>query len=484
MDCYIGLDIGTTNSKAIALRRDGTTEIIYEQKTKKYHSNDIEFFSIDDIEHCMNLAIQNAQEKYTVKGISFSSVGESVVPVEISQKHAGNGAFGKALCDPLVWYDKATRTIAETLHEKVKIERYESRGVSLNYTMGLFKMLFMKDGNIVEKTNHPYTFLSIADYLAYRLTEKAYWDYSQACRSYLFDIHDRKWDSSLLSSLGFDMELPTCKPTGSYAGSTKTGIPVYLGGHDHIIGMYGIKLLFGSETLFYSMGSAAVLGGFTEGKGISKQVMKERMKRISNLTIGACCSESDYYIENSLRYFGKLHDALASFFGSNDPKGFYDTMNDIIEKDFSTENLPVFYVEGDRITKEGISGFELRNIQLGTNPIKVVTSLYTYMGIMTKIILDELSFHFPLPQIVAGGGIVRNRLMLQFISDIIGQPIRILQEKELSALGAALCAANGAGDTEIIKRAQQRIKISQIEPSPHAIARKETAEKMYKNFYS
>lgn len=74
--------------------------------------------------------------------------------------------------------------------------------------------------------------------------------------------------------------------------------------------------------------------------------------------------------------------------------------------------------------------------------------------------------------------------MLQFISDIIGQPIRILQEKELSALGAALCAANGAGDTEIIKRAQQKIKISQIEPSPHAIARKETAEKMYKNFYS
>lgn len=34
MDCYIGLDIGTTNSKAIALRRDGTTEIIYEQKQK------------------------------------------------------------------------------------------------------------------------------------------------------------------------------------------------------------------------------------------------------------------------------------------------------------------------------------------------------------------------------------------------------------------------------------------------------------------
>ena len=68
--------------------------------------------------------------------------------------------------------------------------------------------------------------------------------------------------------------------------------------------------------------------------------------------------------------------------------------------------------------------------------------------------------------------------MLQFIADIIGRPIRILQERELTALGAALAAAYGQGDPAVIRKLQQNIDSVQIHPSEHSAARRRLAEQM------
>ncbi|MCF7914914.1 MAG: hypothetical protein K9L66_07110 [Spirochaetaceae bacterium] len=478
MDCYLGIDIGTTNTKALALRSDGTTEVVYTDATPKYSRHGVEYFALESIERSVFKAITKAMTENEVKGISFSSVGESVVPVPLSKNGATPEAPGRAISDPIVWYDRVTCPIEAELHERGVLGAYEFRGVQSNHTMGLYKMIAMQR-NELRDSEQKYTFLPLADYFPYLMTGIMKWDYSQACRSFVFDIHSGEWDDEAMRAAGLHVALPDTIPTGVRLGLSSDSVPVYIGGHDHIVGMYGIKLLYGDNTLFYSMGSAAVLGGFISDAHPELSVrMQAALRETDNLTVGVSHEHVKYYVENSMRYFGKLHDALATLFGAQSPKEFYDQLNPLIEAAEKNGELPCFLVEGDRIAKERIEGFQLRGMNIGDTPQKVGHALYVYLGLMSVIILEELSAYFPDPEIVAGGGIVKNRPMLQFIADIIGRPIRILQERELTALGAALAAAYGQADESTIQLVQQNIDSVQIYPSKHSAARRKLAEKM------
>lgn len=478
MDCYLGIDIGTTNTKALALHSDGSTEVVYADATPKYQRAGIEYFELDQIERNVFKAVETAAAAYHVKGISFSSVGESVVPVPLSKNSEKSSTPARALCDPIVWYDRVTRPIEAELRERGVLTAYELRGVQSNHTMGLYKMIAMQR-NELRDAKIEYTFLPLADYFPYLMTGEMRWDYSQACRSFVFDIHARRWDTAAMRAAGLTVDLPEPVPTGARVGLYRESVPVFIGGHDHIVGMYGSKLLFGDNTLFYSMGSAAVLGGFiTDAHPELSTRMQAALWASQKLTVGVSHAHVEYYVENSLRYFGKLHDAVATLFGAASPKEFYDRLNPLIETAQNDEQPPCFLVEGDRIAEEDIEGFQLRGLNIGDTPQKVGHGLYVYLGLMSAIILEELGDYFPDPEIVAGGGIVKNRPMLQFIADIIDRPIRILQERELSAMGAALTAAYGQADTAVIERVKRNIDSTQIHPSEHARSRRELAEKM------
>lgn len=478
MECYLGIDIGTTNTKALALRSDGTTAVVYADATPKYRRDGVEYFALASIEESVYKAIDTAKAAYGVKGISFSSVGESVVPVPLSKNGEPLTGPGRALGDPIVWYDGVTRPIEAQLRRRGVLGAYEFRGVQSNHTMGLYKMLAMQQGELRDCAQN-YTFLPLADYFPYLLTGNMKWDYSQACRSFVFDIHARKWDTGAMQAAGLQVDLPAAVPTGARLGRGPDSIPVCIGGHDHIVGMYGSKLLFGDNTLFYSMGSAAVLGGFiSDAHPELSSRMQAALRETDNLTVGVSHEHVEYYVENSLRYFGKLHDAVATLFGAHSPKEFYDRLNPLIEAAEQSRSLPCFLVEGDRIAEERIEGFQLTGLKIGDTPQEVGRALYVYLGLMSMVILEELADYFPDPEIVAGGGIVKNRPMLQFIADIIGRPIRILQERELTALGAALAAAHGQSDPAVIRKLQQNIDSVQIHPSEHSAARRKLAEQM------
>jgi sugar (pentulose or hexulose) kinase len=487
MDCYLGIDIGTTNTKALALLSDGTSEIVYADATPKYRREGIEYFTLPSIEQNVLNAIDKTAKAFEVKGISFSSVGESVVPVAVPKNggelpnapESQSEAQSQAICDPIVWYDGVTRPIEAELRERGVLGAFELRGVQSDHTMGLYKMVEMQR-NELRNCVQDYTFLPLADYFPYLLTGKMHWDYSQACRSFVFDIHARRWDRVAMQAAGLTVDLPEPVPTGAQIGLFRDSVPVFIGGHDHIVGMYGSTMLFGDNTLFYSMGSAAVLGGFiSDAHPELGPLMQADLQANQKLTVGVSHEHVEYYVENSLRYFGKLHDAVAYLLGGKSPKEFYDQLNPLIEVVEKDQQLPCLIVEGDRIAEERIEGFQLRGLKIGDTPQKIGHALYVYLGLMSAIIMEELSSYFPEPEIVVGGGIVQNRLMLQYIVDIIGRPIRILQERELSALGAALTAAYGQSDETVIQQIRQNIDSELIHPSECAESRRRLAEQMH-----
>jgi xylulokinase len=73
------------------------------------------------------------------------------------------------------------------------------------------------------------------------------------------------------------------------------------------------------------------------------------------------------------------------------------------------------------------------------------------------------------------GGATRNRLFLAIKASVLARPIRVVEEPEATALGAALCAAVAAGVHPSFDAALEALERREqvIEPDPAAVERYE-----------
>ena len=453
MNSYLGIDVGTTNTKVLALHEDGSSQILHSSPTPVYTRNGVSFFDMAALEKRLSLAVDEAWERLDVRGISFSSVGESVVPLD---------AEGIPLADPLVWYDRITLDLFRGLRDREDLFPYEDRGLGMKHTLGVYKMLWMKQNlPAVAGVRH---WLPVSSYLPYRWSGEMHWDFSQACRSHLLNIHERSWDERALKELGLTGELPPPDYMGSRVGTTHGGIPLYLGGHDHIVGMNGVRILFGSETIFDSIGSASVLGGTVS---LESDQMRRTLAGADDMIVGVAHAPGTYYAENSTRYFGKLLESVARLLGAEDIGLFYDEMNDsLAQRNEAATAFPLFFVEGDRIVRQQKTGFDVRNLDVTMSREDLVWGLYLYLAVTTQLIVEELQDLFHEPRLVAGGGASRNPLLMQVTVDVLNRPMTLLEQSELSGLGAALTAAESAGDTRTLDNTRRDLETQTLEPSP------------------
>lgn len=464
MSSYLGIDVGTTNTKVLALHGDGSSQILHSSPTPVYTRKGVSFFDMAAIEETLSGAVDRARKNLDLRGIGFSSVGESVIPLD---------AEGAPLADPVVWYDRVTLDLFRELGDRSDLFPYETRGLGMKHTLGVYKMLWMKQ-NMPEVAGVRH-WLPVSSYIPYRWSGEMRWDFSQACRSHLLDIHERSWDGRALGELGLAGELPPADYMGSRVGTTKAGIPLYLGGHDHIVGMNGVRILFGSDTIFDSIGSASVLGGTVS---LGAEEMRRTLAASDDLIIGVAQAPGAYYAENSTRYFGKLLEATARLLGAADIGLFYEEMNQSLQqRSEAAPLLPRFFVEGDRIVRQEKTGFDIRNLDVTMPREDVVWGLYLYLAVTTQLIVEELQGLFQKPRFVAGGGTSRNSLLMQVTADVLNRPITLLEQSELSGLGAALSAAESAGDTSTLEHTRHRLETRTLEPSARqALRAREAAE--------
>jgi sugar (pentulose or hexulose) kinase len=464
MECYLGIDVGTTNTKVLTLSTDGTTRVAASTATPTYATGGVEYFELRSITSWVAETVRDLQAEHAVLGMGFSSIGESVVPLD---------SAGRALSDPVVWYEEVTRETEQRFRETPGLEDYVRKGIGSDHTLGVYKILWMQQH--LEGLESAAYWLPVSSYVAYRYSGTMRWDYSQGCRSYLLDIHERTWQEELLSRLGLEGTLPPAAYMGSYLGATDDGIGIYLGGHDHIVGMNGVQVLFGSGTIYYSVGSASVLGGMVDA---APEQIRQKLQRSADLIVGVGSSPESYYAENSVRYFGKLLEAVSRMMGAQSPGEFYTAMNREIEGATPPEKLPLIFTEGDLLVAHRISGFTMAEVGVDIDQRSMAWAVYLYLAVMTELVFESISEMVGEPTLVAGGGVTQNRTFMQLVSDVLNRPITLIQEAEMTAFGAALTAADGAGDAETIRRTKAGIDRTEITPSPQASLRRDAAHRL------
>ncbi|WP_239489522.1 ribulokinase [Luteitalea sp. TBR-22] len=83
---------------------------------------------------------------------------------------------------------------------------------------------------------------------------------------------------------------------------------------------------------------------------------------------------------------------------------------------------------------------------LATRPEHVYRALVESTAFGTRVITDALrAGGVPVTRIVAGGGLTRNRMLMQIYADVLGLEIEVAGASQASALGAAMLGAVAAG---------------------------------------
>jgi gluconokinase len=197
MSYYIGIDIGTTSTKAVAFSDNGDViakeDICY--PIIHPYANYSEQNPNEILEAVLNsiAKITNTLNKDKPALISFSAAMHSILAVDEA---------GKPLTNCIIWADNRACDIAEQLRDTEKGNVfYHKTGVPVHAMSPLCKLLWLKENSYTVFTS-AYKFIGIKEYIFSCLFGKYIIDTGVASGTGFFNIHTLQWDDAILHYTG------------------------------------------------------------------------------------------------------------------------------------------------------------------------------------------------------------------------------------------------------------------------------------------
>jgi gluconokinase len=189
---------------------------------------------------CLHEIVSYVSQKNEIIGVTFSSQMYSVLAMDQEGKTATNS---------MTWNDRRSVEIADNLRSSEEFRKLvSSTGCPISEIFPIYKILWLKQ-NLMEFSN--LKFISIKDYVIFRLTGQLIADWSIASASGLFSIAAKQWNEDVLSFVGLDRfaNLPEVASPRAVIKQWKgevadigilEGTPIVLGGGDGPLASLGI----------------------------------------------------------------------------------------------------------------------------------------------------------------------------------------------------------------------------------------------------
>lgn len=265
IDLLLGIDIGTSDTKVLATTQDGC-EIAWVAAATRWNTRAGSLTETDPgqlytaILALAEQAVAKAQElvgPVRVRGIATTGLAEAGVLLD--RDHCP--------VHPIIaWFDPRGSREFEQLDGAV-LDQFRGRtGLPLSPLASIAKLAWMR-GQGTNLAGH--TWLSVPEYIAYRLTGTLAAEYSLAARTGLLDQDTSAVWPAAVQALGADMRiLPALVSAGTPLGLVARGtgsVPevlidavVTVAGHDHPVAAVGSGAV-GPDVAFDSFGTAQVL---------------------------------------------------------------------------------------------------------------------------------------------------------------------------------------------------------------------------------
>jgi xylulokinase len=479
VDTIIGIDIGTTNTKAAVYNLSGEMVAFETRKTITHHSRpQYSEFDGDEIWECVRGCISELAANPScgnIQSIGISSFGESSVLI---------GKDGKPLYPIISWFDqRATKQAHNLKHIIGEKELYGITGQFLSPKFGICKLLWIKD-NVPEVFSKASKCLTVHDYIIYRLTGIFATDYSMASRMMCFDVRKLDWASDILSAISIPMSLmPEAHPGGTRIGTIsssvaasiglKEGIPVSTGGHDHACAAVAVNI-FEHGVMLDSMGTAETTIVATENiidadKGFDNQICayphfgSKPYRAITSMQ--ACGATIEWFV----RVFG-----ASAIDASNKDINIYEQL--LIEATQSADGIGnlmfVPHIRGlqeNPLAKGAFVGIDDRSDR--GSFIRAIAEGISF-EMRRRIESCEQAFSTSYETLRVVGGLSNSVRQMKIKAAITRKRIEIPECNEAASCGAALLGAIGAGliDESTLSNVHQKRAVYLPESGDVAIA--------------
>ncbi len=271
-------------------------------------------------------------------------------------------------------------------------------------------------------------------------------DYSNACRTLLFNIHTLEWDAELLEL--FDLHesmFPEVRYSDEVFGFTDTDILF-----DHPVAIAGLlgdshAALFGQNCFYAGMGKAT----YGTGSSIMMNIGNEPLKSPQGLvtSIGYGIDKTIYYVyEGNIHCTGDTINWLKNDIGLINDASETEELARSVDGNNGVYLVPAFVGLGapywDNEARACLSGMP-RN----TKKAHIVRAGLESIAYQIKdlISLMENDGAIELKELRVDGGPTRNQFLMQFQSDILSNNVARSEIEEVSALGATFMAGLATG---------------------------------------
>ncbi|WP_285060564.1 gluconokinase [Pedobacter ginsengisoli] len=442
MKYILGIDIGTGSTKAVALdfryQPVGSCQQHYSTFSllPGYSEQDPEAIWMAFVE-CINEMVNKMGAAPQVIGLS--SAMHSVIAVD---------AAGAALAPMMTWADARSADIAEQMRATdAGMKIYEATGTPIHAMSPLCKLIWLRE-NQQKLFDAAYKFISIKEYIWYRLFDEYRIDHSVASCMGLFDLESLGWNADALQAVKIDparlSELVGTDYTMrglSYDAAMLFGVrdvPFVIGASD------GCLANLGSHAT--ELGVAAI----TIGTSGAVRVASRKPTSNPSMTFSYVLDEQTYICGGPVNNGGiVLQWLLKNVFGkeTSGPED-YDNLFKLIKSiPAGSEGLICLpYLNGERapVWDASASGsfFGLR-LQHGQGHLaRAVLEGVCYALNQVLVTLEQYAGH--IHQINVSGGFVHSEVWMQLLADVTGKPLLLMHTEDASAIGAAYLAVKAA----------------------------------------
>ena len=243
---FLGIDIGTSGCKSVAFDERGKIIVSHYREYDTFRDatgrSEIDARDVwDKIAETIRVCTEQTKSD-PINGISVTSMGESMVPLDADFQICGPSVLGSDLRG----VEEAMARL-EAVFTPDELYRITAAPYCSGYS---FTALYYLSHAKPDYWKNVKLLLPWADFAVFQLTGSAAADYSLAERTYCFDATNKTWSHKILSALDLtDEKLPTAKPCGTVVGKADSavakslGLPsdavVALGSHDQCAGMLG-----------------------------------------------------------------------------------------------------------------------------------------------------------------------------------------------------------------------------------------------------
>jgi gluconokinase len=446
MQVYIlGIDIGTGSTKAVAIdmagKSVGSSQHYYPAHSPQpgYSEQDPEII-FKAFVNCITDVVKATGS--SPMAISLSSAMHSVIPVNKN---------GDALAPMITWADSRSEDIAERIKNSEKgADIYKTSGTPIHAMTPLYKIIWIKE-NQPELFASTFKFISIKEYIWYRLFNVFEVDYAIASATGLFDIIKLCWNAVAcdLAEITKD-QLSTPVNTTYKRGDLNTSIA----------GM----LIIDASTPFVigaSDGCCANLGSYVREPGVASLTIgtsgavritsKKPVYNYQSMIFNYLLNENTFVCGGAINNGGIVLDWLLKTFLGKDSLSQVDyelLFNDVANIPAGSEGLiflPYLYGERAPIWDTKSCGVFFNIKPQHTQAHFLRAGLEGICFTLNNVIESLEQSSSAIERIHISGGFISSPVWVQILADITQKQLIVIQQEDASALGAIFLADDALG---------------------------------------